>query len=101
MKISAKGEYYGQLNSSLDFRGVLLTRYEYHGDRTPWHYHENPYFMFVLGGNMMDANKKHKNLLSTGDLMFTNWQEAHYGSKHSHTGSGFQLEIEKKMASSI
>ena len=96
MKISTKGQYYGNLNSELEFNGALLTRYNYDGDRTPWHYHENPYFMFVLDGNMIDANKKHKNLLPSGGLMFTNWQEAHYGAKHSDTASGFHLELEKK-----
>lgn len=95
MKISTKGKYYGQLNSEMEFKGVLLTRYDYHGDRTPWHYHENPYFMFVLDGNMMDANKKQKNLLASGDLMFTNWQEPHFGSKHSDKAAGFHLELER------
>ncbi len=94
MKISTKGKYYGNLNSEIEFDGVLLTRYDYHIDSTPWHYHENPYFMFVLHGNMIDTNKKNQNLLTPGGLMFTNWQEAHYGSKHSDAAGGFHLEIE-------
>ena len=95
MKISTKGQYYGHLNSELELKGALLTRYNYDEDSTPWHYHENPYFMFVLDGNMIDTNKKHKNLLPAGSLMFTNWQEIHYGSKHSSKASGFHLELEK------
>ena len=95
MKISTKGQYYGNLNSELEFNGALLTRYKYDGDRTPWHYHENPYFMFVLDGEMIDANKKHKNLLPAGGLMFTNWQEVHYGAKHSEKANGFHLELER------
>ena len=51
--------------------------------------------MFVLDGNMIDGNKKVKNLLPSGSLMFTNWQEAHYGAKHSDKASGFHLELEK------
>lgn len=95
MKISTKGQYYGNLNSELECKGALLTRYNYDGERTPWHYHENPYFMFVLDGNMIDGNKKGKNLLPAGSLMFTNWQEVHYGAKHSDKASGFHLELER------
>jgi len=94
VNISTRGKYYGNLNTKMDFNGVLLTRYDYHEDSTPWHYHENPYFMFVLHGNMMDTNKATKNLLPAGDLMFTNWQETHYGSKHSDKAGGFHLELE-------
>ena len=95
MKISTKGEYYGNLNSERVFNGILLTKYDYHEDRTPWHYHENPYFMYVLAGNMMDSNKKVKSLCPAGSLMFNNWHEAHYGSKHSSRASGFHLEFER------
>ncbi len=96
MKISTKGKYYGSLNSEMAFNGILLTKYDYHEDRTPWHYHENPYFMYVLKGNMKDCNKKVKSLCPAGSLMFNNWQEAHYGSKHSVEASGFHLEFERK-----
>lgn len=44
---------------------------------------------------MMDSNKKVKTLLPSGSLMFTNWQEIHYGSKHSDKAGGFHLELEK------
>ncbi len=96
MKISTKGKYYGSLNSEMVYNGILLTRYHYHEDRTPWHYHENPYFMYVLSGNMKDCNKKVTSLCPAGSLMFNNWQEPHYGSKHSAKASGFHLEFERK-----
>ncbi len=95
MRISPKGKYYGELNTKTSFDGLLLTRYDYNGDRTPWHYHENPYFMFVLHGHMIDGNKKNKTLLTPGSLMFTNWQEVHYGAKHSAMAGGFHLELDR------
>ena len=95
MKILTKGKYYGNQNSEVSFNGVLLSQYTYTGDRTDWHYHENPYFMYVLQGNMKDCNKKVKTLCPSGSLMFNNWQEPHYGSKHSNDASGFHLEFEK------
>ena len=95
MKILTKGKYYGNRNSEKSFNGVLLSRYAYTADSTDWHYHENPYFMYVLQGNMMDSNKKCKTLCPSGSLMFNNWQESHFGSKHSDKASGFHLEFER------
>lgn len=95
MKILSKGEYYGNQNSERSFNGVLLSEYTYMKDRTDWHYHENPYFMYVLQGNMKDCNTKVKTLCPAGSLMFNNWQEPHFGSKHSESASGFHLEFEK------
>ncbi|NAS30771.1 helix-turn-helix domain-containing protein [Flavobacteriaceae bacterium R38] len=96
MKILTKGKYYGSQNSETSYNGVLLSQYTYMGPRTDWHYHENPYFMYVLQGNMMDCNKKVKTLCPSGSLMFNNWQEPHYGAKHSIDAGGFHLEFEKK-----
>ncbi|MDC8003893.1 helix-turn-helix transcriptional regulator [Aureisphaera galaxeae] len=95
MRILTRGEYYGNQNSESSFNGVLLSQYTYTADRTDWHYHENPYFMYVLQGNMKDCNTKTKTLCPSGSLMFNNWQEAHFGSKHSERASGFHLEFEK------
>lgn len=72
-----------------------MTQYDYTIETTPWHYHENPYFMFVLHGDMIDCNKRVKSLLPTGSLMFNNWQEEHFGVRHSATAGGFHLEFEK------
>lgn len=96
MRILTKGEYYGNQNLEIDFNGVLLSRYHYDQDRpTDWHYHENPYFMYVLEGNMKDCNSRITTLCPAGNLMFNNWQEPHFGSKHSKHASGFHLEFER------
>ena len=96
MRILTKGQYYGDQNLEIDFNGILLSRYTYNQGRpTDWHYHENPYFMYVLNGNMKDCNTKTTTLCPSGSLMFNNWQEPHFGSKHSEHASGFHLEFEK------
>lgn len=95
MKILTKGQYYGDQNLEVSFNGILLSRYTYTGVKTDWHYHENPYFMYVLQGNMMDCNTRVKTLCPSGSLMFNNWQESHYGSMHSEHASGFHLEFER------
>lgn len=95
MKVLTKGTYYGIQELEKSFKGIVLSQYNYARDSTDWHYHENPYFWFVLNGNMMDCNKKVTTLVPQGSLMFNNWQECHYGSRHSESASGFHLEFEK------
>lgn len=96
MEISTKGKYYGSQVSEVSFNGILLSKYDYNEAKTtPWHYHENPYFMYVLHGNMIDCNKKVKSLCPSGSLMFNNWQEIHHGVRHSKKAGGFHLEFEK------
>ncbi|MEM7107573.1 MAG: helix-turn-helix domain-containing protein [Bacteroidota bacterium] len=95
MRVSQKGKYYGTQDIKVTFDEIVLSQYDYTVEKTPWHYHENPYFMFVLHGNMIDYNKKTKSLLPPGSLMFNNWQEGHYGVRHSKEASGFHLEFEK------
>ncbi|MEM8524434.1 MAG: AraC family transcriptional regulator [Bacteroidota bacterium] len=73
----------------------MLSQYDYTIETTPWHYHENLYFMFVLRGEMLDYNKNTKSLLPAGSLMFNNWQEQHYGHRHSSEAAGFHVEFER------
>ena len=95
MKVLTRGKYYGSQEEEMFFNGVLLSRYDYTVSKTDWHYHENPYFMFVLHGNMVDGNVRVKTPCPAGSLMFTNWQELHYGAKHSQQAVGFHVEFEK------
>lgn len=95
MKVSSKGTYYGSKRVERSLPNILLSQYDYTIETTPWHYHENPYFMFVLRGNMVDCNKRVKSLLPAGSVMFNNWQEQHYGFRHSTHAAGFHLELER------
>ena len=95
MKISSKGKYYGSKQIELPLNKIVLSQYNYTIETTPWHYHENPYLMFVLHGDMIDCNKKVKSLLPAGSLMFNNWQEQHYGVRHSPEATGFHVEFER------
>ncbi len=95
MRISNKGKYYGAKNIELSLDKILLSQYNYSIETTPWHYHENPYFMFVLHGEMIDNNKKVQSYLPAGSLMFNNWQEQHFGKRHSAEAAGFHVEFER------
>ena len=96
MKILSKGEYYGIMKSEYNYNGVMLSEYNYLTQQTDWHYHENPYLMYVLRGNLFDNNKKTQTPCSTGSLFFYNWDEPHYNSKHSNFSGGFHIEFDRQ-----
>ncbi len=96
MKILTKGTYYGQMRLELENKGIILSEYDYHLPKTDWHYHENPYFMYVIKGNLYDVNKKRKTTCPPGSFLLHNWNEIHYNTKESNFASGFHIEFERK-----
>jgi len=96
MKILTKGTYYGEKKLELDSMGIILSEYNYVMPRTDWHYHENPYFMYVLDGNVFDINKKNKTHCPRGSFLLHNWNEQHFNTKESNTARGFHIEFERK-----
>ena len=94
MKILTKGEYYGSMKSEHNFNGIMLSEYDYLVPKTDWHFHENPYFMYVLQGNLYDVNKNQTTSCSSGTLLLHNWQEPHFNSKESSYARGFHIEFE-------
>ncbi len=96
MKILSKGIYYGSKKSELHINGIILSEYNYDIPRTDWHFHENPYFMYLLQGNLYDYNKKRKTNCPNGSLLLHNWQEQHCNEKESQFARGFHIEFERK-----
>lgn len=95
MKISQKGEYYGKEENVFTQNGFSLSEYNYLDSGTPWHFHENPYFMFVLNGNMLDVNKKNTSHCPAGSLIFHNWQDPHLNTRESNLARGFHIELDR------
>jgi len=96
MKILTKGTYYGEKKLELDSKGIILSEYNYHMPKTDWHYHENPYFMYVIEGNVLDVNKKRKSTCPPGSFLLHNWNEQHFNTKETTTARGFHIEFERK-----
>ncbi len=95
MKVLSKGQYYGSMNFEQEINGIILSEYDYSASKTEWHYHENPYLMYVLGGDLFDINKKNKTGCSAGNLLLHNWDEPHFNEKHSSYSRGFHVEFER------
>lgn len=96
MKILTEGTYYGSMHAELKINGIIFSEYNYLIDKTDWHFHENPYFMYVLQGDLYDVNKKQKSICPSGSFLLHNWQEPHYNSKESNQAKGFHIEFDKE-----
>ena len=95
MKILTKGTYYGSMNAEQEINGILFSEYDYLAERTDWHFHENPYFMYVLQGRLYDVNSQRKTTCPPGSFLLHNWQEPHFNSKESAHARGIHIEFEK------
>jgi len=96
MKNLRNGEFFGQTNEILSFDGLTITDTEYTHPFVDWHYHENPYFTFLLQGNMTEGNKKEVYDCSAGTLLYHHWEDAHYNIKPDIFTRGFHIEISKE-----
>ncbi|CAM4408367.1 hypothetical protein [Flavobacterium terrigena] len=68
-----KGEFYGTHYQKSTFENIIITDTEYTHSKVDWHYHENPYFTYLLEGKLFESNKKESYYLEPGNLLFHNW----------------------------
>jgi len=94
MIILKDGEYYGQVKTEFRTNEYILSQYAYDIPKTDWHYHENPYFMYLLEGKVYDVNQKRETRCNPGTLIFHNWQEKHFNSIYSKKAKGFHIEFQ-------
>lgn len=95
MKQLETGRFFGQTNSLIQLDGLTLTDTEYTQPKVDWHYHQNPYFTFLLQGNMLEGNKKEVYHCAAGALLFHHWQDPHYNVKPGGFTRGFHIELEQ------
>ena len=91
-----RGEFFGTHNQKLDFEEFTITDTEYTHEKVDWHFHENPYFTYLLQGKLFEASKKAEHYLESGSLLFHNWQDAHHNVKPKDYTRGFHIEFNKK-----
>ncbi|KAF2333537.1 AraC family transcriptional regulator [Flavobacterium ginsenosidimutans] len=93
MKALSTGQFFGETNSLIVLDGLTITDTEYTHEKVDWHYHEKPYFTFILQGRVLEGNKKEIYQCSQGSLLFHNWDDAHYNIKPPGFTRGFHIEI--------
>lgn len=87
------GEFYGTHYQKSDFENLIITDTAYTHSKVDWHYHEYPYFTYLLQGKLFESNKKESYYLKSGSLLFHNWQDAHYNVKPPEFTRGFHIEL--------
>jgi len=90
------GEFYGAHYKKSAFDNLIITDTEYTHSKVDWHYHENPYFTYLLQGKLFESNKKESYYLERGNLLFHNWQDAHYNIKPPEYTRGFHIELNQE-----
>ena len=90
------GEFYGTHYQKSAFENIIITDTEYTHPKVDWHYHENPYFTYLLQGKLFESNKKESYYLESGSLVYHNWQDAHYNIKPPEFTRGFHIELNEK-----
>jgi len=96
MRYLKGGQFFGQTNETNIFDGAILTDVVYTHQKVDWHYHENPYFTFILRGNLIEGNKREVLTCTNGALIYHNWQEPHYNIKPDGYTRGFHIELDRK-----
>lgn len=90
------GQFFGITKETIRLDGLILTDTEYTNEKVDWHYHESPYFTFILEGNVIEGNKKETYNCTAGTLLFHNWQEPHFNIKPAGFTRGFHIELDRE-----
>jgi len=96
MKELQKGQFFGNHYQKSLFEDCIITDTEYTHEKVDWHFHENPYFTYLLSGKLYEENKKEAYYLKPGNILFHNWQDAHHNKKPTEFTRGFHIELQKK-----
>ncbi|MEO0777584.1 MAG: AraC family transcriptional regulator [Bacteroidota bacterium] len=93
MKQVRNGEFYGEHHQKLRFKTLVLTDTAYTHSQVDWHYHEHPYFTYLLAGQLYEAHRGATYYLQPGGLLYHHWQDAHHNRRPPIPTRGFHLEL--------
>lgn len=89
-----KGTFFGHTDRKINLGGLTLTETDYVHSYVDWHYHELPYFTYLLRGQLVEVNQRQGYQCVAGDLLFHNWHDAHRNEKPGGIARGFHVEID-------
>jgi AraC family transcriptional regulator len=89
-----KGSFFGNTDRKISLHGLTITETEYVHEYVDWHYHELPYFTYLLQGQLLEASRGNSFQCIAGDVLFHNWHDAHYNRKPGGAARGFHVEID-------
>lgn len=89
-----KGTFFGHTDRKISLDGLTITETDYVHEYVDWHYHELPYFTYLLHGQLVEASRRNRFQCVGGDVLFHNWHDAHYNRKPGGVARGFHVEID-------
>ncbi len=93
MKLNC-GQYLGDTDKSLTLAGLILTKVNYRNKSLlPLHYHQNPYFCYVLSGDYSEHNFKSELSCAAGDTIFHPSEIEHHNRFNDRLSSCFNIEL--------
>jgi AraC family transcriptional regulator len=95
MRSLKRGEFFGDTNLHDEQDGLTFTDTVYTHASVDWHYHEHPYFTYLLEGKLLEKSRHHEHRLTSGSLLFHHWDDAHRNEKPPGYARGFHVEITK------
>lgn len=96
MQYLKTGRFFGINKRQSDYNGLIVSDTEYYSvNDVPWHYHENPHFVYFISGHVMEVNKKYAHPCISKTLVFHNWQESHRNLRHSDYMHCLNMELDK------
>lgn len=96
MKQLKNGQFFGSHYQKNVFEGITLTDTEYTHEKVDWHYHENPYFTYLIQGGLYEENKKNSYKLKPGSILYHHWQDSHKNIKAPSFTRGFHIELKQQ-----
>lgn len=93
MQELASGEFFGNHDRVLTLPGLVITDTVYTHPTVDWHYHQNPYFTFLLQGRLDETSRKGTVGCTPGTLLFHHWQDPHRNVRRSEQARGLHVEL--------
>jgi len=88
------GQYFGDVHQSINLNGLILTESKYNRKSSlPLHYHQNPYFCYVLSGNYSEHSFKKHLICEAGDIIFHPGNTEHHNDFNETSSTCFNLEL--------
>ena len=92
----SRGKYAGTNQCEIQLDSVLLSETVYKKNTiSDWHYHENPYFAFILNGGSTEVRKKGNIECLPGQAYFYNWEDVHRNKDYQLASRNFNVEFDK------
>lgn len=93
MQELVSGEFFGNHDRVLALPGLVVTDTVYTHPTVDWHYHQNPYFTFLLQGRLDETSRKGTVGCAPGTLLFHHWQDPHRNVRRSEQARGLHVEL--------